>query len=263
VRWLARLLRRPRRIEVLSQMLEGMYTAAAGMAAQQSRLDAVANDLANASTTGYKHVRVAYRDLAYTQGTVGATTAVRVGSGAAATMIGRDNGQGAFQETGRTLDVAVEGNGYIQVRSGTQRSLTRDGNLQIDAQGRLAMQDGALLDPPVTLPRGTTEDQVDITSDGTVSVAGKAAGKITLVNVANPAGLDGGADNRFQATAASGAISAAPRTTALRTGVLEGSNVDMGEAMTDMMDAQRSFELASKAIQMADQVQEIANGIKR
>jgi flagellar basal-body rod protein FlgG len=263
VRWLARLLRRPRRIEVLSQMLEGMYTAAAGMAAQQSRLDAVANDLANASTTGYKHVRVAYRDLAYTQGTVGATTAVRFGSGAAATMIGRDNGQGAFQETGRTLDVAVEGNGYIQVRSGTQRSLTRDGNLQIDAQGRLAMQDGALLDPPVTLPRGTTEDQVDIASDGSVSVAGKAAGKITLVNVANPAGLDGGADNRFQATAASGAISAAPRTTALRTGVLEGSNVDMGEAMTDMMDAQRSFELASKAIQMADQVQEIANGIKR
>jgi flagellar basal-body rod protein FlgG len=244
-------------------MLEGMYTAAAGMAAQQSRLDAVANDLANASTTGYKHVRVAYRDLAYTQGTVGATTAVRVGSGAAATMIGRDNAQGAFQETGRMLDVAVEGNGYIQVRSGTQRSLTRDGNLQIDAQGRLAMQDGALLDPPVTLPMGTTEDQVDIGSDGTVSVAGKAAGKITLVNVANPAGLDGGADNRFQATAVSGAVSAAPRTTALRTGVLEGSNVDMGTAMTDMMDAQRSFELASKAITMADQVQEIANGIKR
>jgi flagellar basal-body rod protein FlgG len=263
VRWLARLLRRPRRIEVFSQMLEGMYTAAAGMAAQQSRLDAVANDLANASTTGYKHVRVAYRDLAYTQGTSGATTAVRVGSGAAATMIGRDNGQGAFQETGRNLDVAVEGLGYIQVRSGTQRSLTRDGNLQIDGQGRLAMQDGALLDPPVTLPRGSTEDQVDIGADGTVSVAGKVAGKITLVNVANPAGLDGGADNRFQATAASGAVSAAPRTTALRTGVLEGSNVDMGEAMTDMMDAQRSFELASKAIQMADQVQEIANGIKR
>ena len=67
MRWLDRLLRRPRRIEVYSQMLEGMYTAAAGMAAQQSRLDAVANDLANASTTGYKHVRVAYRDLAYTR----------------------------------------------------------------------------------------------------------------------------------------------------------------------------------------------------
>jgi flagellar basal-body rod protein FlgG len=125
------------------------------------------------------------------------------------------------------------------------------------------MQDGALLDPPVTLPKGTTEDQITIGADGTVSVNGKAAGKITLVNVANPAGLDGGADNRFQATATSGAVSPAPRTTVLASGVLEGSNVDMGQAMTDMMDAQRSFELASKAIQMSDQVQEIANGIKR
>ena len=94
-------------------------------------------------------------------------------------------------------------------------------------------------------------------------MAGKAAGKITLVNVANPAGLDGGADNRFQATAASGTVSAAPRTTILQSGVLESSNVDMGAAMTDLMDAQRSFELASKAITMSDQIQEIANGIKR
>jgi flagellar basal-body rod protein FlgG len=244
-------------------MLEGMYTAAAGMAAQQSRLDAVANDLANASTTGYKAVRVAYRDLAYTAGAPGATTALRLGSGAAASMIGRNDAQGASQETGRSLDVAIQGPGYIQVKNGGQRSLTRDGNLQVDAQGRIAMQDGALLDPPVTVPKGTTEDQIAIAADGTVSVNGKAAGKITLVNVANPAGLDGGADNRFQATATSGAVSPAPRTTVLAAGVLEGSNVDMAQAMTDMMDAQRSFELASKAIQMSDQVQEIANGIKR
>src|ERR1700754_695042 len=129
-------------------MLEGMYTAAAGMAAQQSRLDAVANDLANASTTGYKSVRMAYRDLAYTAGAPGATTALRVGSGPAAAMIGRNDGQGASQETGRSLDVAIQGPGYIQVKNGAQRSLTRDGNLQVDPQGRLAMQDGALLEPP-------------------------------------------------------------------------------------------------------------------
>ena len=245
-------------------MLEGMYTAAAGMAAQQSRLDAVANDLANASTTGYKSVRVAYRDLAYTAGAPGATTALRLGSGAAAAMIGRNDAQGASQETGRSLDVAIQGPGYIQVKNAAgQRSLTRDGNLQVDAQGRLAMQDGALLDPPVTVPKGTTEDQITVGADGTITANGKTAGKITLVNVANPAGLDGGADNRFQATATSGAVSPAPRTTLLASGVLEGSNVDMGQAMADMMDAQRSFELASKAIQMSDQVQEIANGIKR
>jgi flagellar basal-body rod protein FlgG len=244
-------------------MLEGMYTAAAGMAAQQSRLDAVANDLANASTTGYKHVRMAYRDLAYTQGTQGATTAVRLGAGAAASMIGRDDRQGAVQETGNPLDVAIEGPGYIQLKLNGRQWLTRDGNLQIDAQGRLGTQDGALLDPPITLPKGTTPEQVAIAGDGTVTVAGRKAGQIRLVAVPNPAGLDGGESNRFQATAASGPVSAAPATSALHSGVLEASNVDMGDAMADMIDAQRSFQLASKAIQVSDQALEIANGIKR
>jgi flagellar basal-body rod protein FlgG len=244
-------------------MLEGMYTAAAGMAAQQSRLDAVANDLANASTPGYKHVRMAYRDLAYTQGTQGATTAVRLGAGAAAAMIGRDDRQGAVQETGNPLDVAIEGPGYIQLKLNGQQWLTRDGNLQIDAQGRLGTQDGALLDPPITLAKGTMPEQVAIAADGTVTAAGRKAGQIRLVAVPNPARLDGGESNRFQATAASGPVSAAPAMTALHSGVLEASNVDMGDAMADMMDAQRSFQLASKAIQVADQALEIANGIKR
>jgi flagellar basal-body rod protein FlgG len=96
-----------------------------------------------------------------------------------------------------------------------------------------------------------------------VTVAGRKAGQIRLVSVPNPAGLNGGASNRFQATAASGAVSAAPATTALHAGVLESSNVDMGDAMADMIDAQRSFQMASKAIQVADQAMEIANGIKR
>jgi flagellar basal-body rod protein FlgG len=244
-------------------MLEGMYTAAAGMAAQQSRLDAVANDLANASTTGYKRVRVAYRDLAYTEGAPGGTTALRLGSGAAASMIGRDDRQGSTQETGEPLDVAIEGPGFIQVKVDGKTWLTRDGHLQVDAQGRLATGDGALIDPPITMPKGTTPDQVAIAADGTVTAAGKKVGQIRLVTVANPAGLDGGADNRFQATNASGAVSAAPRTTTLHAGVLEASNVDMGDAMADLIDAQRSFELASKAIQVADQALEIANGVKR
>jgi flagellar basal-body rod protein FlgG len=244
-------------------MLEGMYTAAAGMAAQQSRLDAVANDLANASTTGYKHVRMAYRDLAYTEGTAGGTTALRLGAGAAAAMIGRNDGQGAMQETGEPLDVAIAGPGYIQVKVDGKTQMTRDGHLQIDAQGRLSTSDGALLEPPITVPRGTTSDQLAVAADGTVTANAKKIGQIHLVTVANPAGLDGGADNRFTPTDASGAVTAAPRTTSLQSGVLEASNVDMGDAMADMIDAQRSFELASKAIQIADQALEIANGIKR
>lgn len=244
-------------------MLEGMYAAAAGMAAQQSKLDAVSNDLANASTTGYKHVRIAYRDLAYTEGGAGGTTALRLGSGAAATALGRDNRQGAFEQTGEPLDVAIEGPGYIQVKVDGKTWLTRDGHLQIDPQGRLATGDGALIDPAITFPKGTTSDQIGIGPDGTVNVSGRKIGQIRLVNVPNPAGLDGGADNRFQATTASGAAGAAPRTTMLKNGVLEGSNVDMGDAMADLIDAQRSFELASKAVQIADQALEVANGIKR
>jgi flagellar basal-body rod protein FlgG len=244
-------------------MLEGMYTAAAGMAAQQSRLDAVANDLANASTTGYKRVRMAYRDLSYVAGTSGAASTVQIGSGAAATMIGRDGQQGSVLPTGRPLDVAIEGPGFLQVKDNGQIALTRDGNLQIDAQGRLATADGALLDPPITVPKGTQPEEVSIATNGTVTVHGRKAGQITLVTVPNPSGLDGGASNRFQASADSGPISAAPRTTAVHSGVLEASNVDMGDAMADMMDAQRSFQLASKAIQVQDQVLEIANGVKR
>jgi flagellar basal-body rod protein FlgG len=244
-------------------MLEGMYTAAAGMAAQQSRLDAVANDLANASTTGYKRVRMGYRDLAYTAGTIGGTNALRLGAGAAASMIGRDDREGSAQETGDPLDVFIEGRGFMQVKLDGKTWLTRDGHLQVDAQGRLATSDGALVDPPITFPKGTTPDQIAIGTDGAVSASGKKLGQIRLVNVANPAGLDGGADNRFQATNASGAVSAAPRTTVLRQGILESSNVDVGDAMADMIDAQRSFELASKAIQVSDQAMEIANGVKR
>jgi flagellar basal-body rod protein FlgG len=178
-------------------------------------------------------------------------------------MIGRDDRQGSTQETGEPLDVAIEGPGFIQVKVDGKTWLTRDGHLLVDTQGRLATGDGALIDPPIAMPKGTTSDQIGIAADGTVTAAGKKVGQIRLVNVANPAGLDGGADNRFQATNASGAVSAAPRTTALHSGVLEASNVDMGDAMADLMDAQRSFELASKAIQVADQALEIANGVKR
>lgn len=244
-------------------MLEGMYAAAAGMAAQQSKLDAVSNDLANASTTGYKHVRIAYRDLAYTEGGAGGTNALRIGAGAAATAIGRDNRQGSLIETGGQLDVALEGPGFLQVKADGKSYLTRDGHLQIDPQGRVGTADGALLDPPITVPKGTAPDQIGISPDGTFSVAGRKIGQIRIVNVANPAGLDGGADNRFTVTPASGPAGTAPRTTALHSGVLEGSNVDMGDAMADMIDAQRSFDLASKAIQIADQAAEVANGIKK
>src|SRR3954454_4483742 len=97
-------------------MLEGMYTAAAGMAAQQQKLDALSNDVANVNTTGYKRVRVAFRDLLYTPQGLGTAPRVQDGAGAAATMIGRGAAQGPRQQTGEPLDIALQGQGYLVVQ---------------------------------------------------------------------------------------------------------------------------------------------------
>jgi flagellar basal-body rod protein FlgG len=245
-------------------MLEGLYSAAAGMAAQQERIDGVANDLANASTTGYKHVRVGFRDLLYSQEGPAAGPTVRAGAGAAAAIIGRGQEQGPLQQTGNPLDLAIEGPGYLEVRrpDGSQ-ALTRDGSLRLDADGRLTTADGELVQPPLQLPRGTNPSDVAIGPDGTVRVgAGAPLGRIRLVDVPAPDGLQPLGGNLFAPTAASGATQAAQGAT-LQQGALEGSNVDVGDAMVALMDAQRSFEMASKAIQMQDQMLEVANQVKR
>jgi flagellar basal-body rod protein FlgG len=242
-----------------------MYSAAAGMAAQQQRLDAVANDLANVNTTGYKHVRLAFRDLIYANGARGADKSVRFGAGAAATPIGRSATQGALKTTGEPLDVALQGPGFISVLgSDGKPALTRDGALRIDGRNRLVAGGGGLvLDPPVVVPTGTNPEDVHITEDGRVNVRGKSVGTIRIVTVPAPTQLAGGPDNSFTVTRGSGAVQAAGRATTVSQGMLEGSNADMSDAMVDMIDAQRGFQMASKAIQMQDQMLEIANGVKK
>jgi flagellar basal-body rod protein FlgG len=245
-------------------MLEGLYSAAAGMAAQQERIDGVANDLANTSTTGYKHVRIGFRDLLYSAQGNGAGPTVMAGSGAAAELIGRSQGQGPLQDTGQPLDVAIQGPGWIQVkREDGSLALTRDGSLRLDAEGRLTTKDGLLVQPPIKVPAGTSPQDISIASDGTVRVGAAAPlGTIKLVTVPAPDGLQALGGNLYATTTASGATADATDAT-LSQGKLEGSNVDVGDAMVEMIDAQRSFQLASKAIQMQDQMLEIANQVKR
>ncbi len=246
-------------------MLEGLYSAAAGMAAQQQRIDGVSNDLANASTTGYKHVRVGFRDLLYNAQGGAAGPTVLAGAGAAAGFIGRSQEQGALQTTDQPLDVAIQGPGFLQVkRPDGSLALTRDGSLRLDADGRLTTKDGLIVQPQITVPRGTAPDQLSIAADGTVRAgAGRALGRIDLVTVRSPDGLQALGGNLFAANAQSGAATPAGPDTSLRQGVLEGSNVDVGDAMVDMIDAQRSFQMTSKAIQMQDQMLEVANQVKR
>jgi flagellar basal-body rod protein FlgG len=244
-------------------MLEGLYSAAAGMAAQQQRLDAVANDLANVNTTGYKKERVGFKDLLYTQAGRGAGTQVFEGAGAAATNLGRTLEQGSLQNTGRMLDVAISGQGFIRVNHNGQIALTRDGSLQVNAQGRLMTSSGDYVQPNITVPAGTSPDDITIGKNGVVTVKGAQVGTIQLVTVPSPEGLTPIGDNLFQPGAASGAIRAAANGSTLEQGLLEGSNVDMADAMVDMMNSQRSFQLASKAISMQDEMAGIANGVKQ
>ncbi|HEX7292511.1 MAG TPA: flagellar hook-basal body protein [Conexibacter sp.] len=246
-------------------MLTGLYSAAAGMNAQQQRIDGVANDLANASTTGYKHVRVGFRDLLYNAQGGSAGPTVLAGAGAAASFVGRSQAQGALLTTGQPLDVAIQGPGFLQVRRPDgSLALTRDGSLRLDATGRLTTKDGLLVQPQITVPSGTTPDRLSIAADGTVRVGdGRALGRVELVTVTAPDGLQPLGGNLFAATDDSGQPTAAGADTTLRQGLLEASNVDVGDAMVDMIDAQRSFQLASKAIQMQDQMMEIANQVKR
>jgi flagellar basal-body rod protein FlgG len=242
-------------------MLEGLNSAAAGMAAQQQRLDAVANDLANANTTGYKHQRVGFRDLVYDQVGRSAATGVRVGAGAAAVDAGRAFGQGALQRTDRPLDVAIQGEGFLRVRLPDGRAaLTRDGGLQVDGTRRLVTASGALVQPQITIPEGVAEEDIAIGPDGTVLAAGRRVGRLEVVTVRSLQGLVPAGDNAFVAT---GPVVAAPRETVLTQGALESSNTDVSEAMVAMIESQRAYQLASKAISTADEMMGIANGVKR
>jgi flagellar basal-body rod protein FlgG len=245
-------------------MLEGLHSAAAGMAAQQQKMDAVSNDLANANTVGYKHQRVGFRDLLYDQTGRSSATGVNTGHGAAAVDAGRAFGQGAMQRTDRTLDVAIQGEGFLRIKLADGRTaLTRDGGLHLDGLGRLTTNTGALVQPKITIPAGVPEDQIAIGTDGSVTAGGRRVGRLDVVTVRSPEQLTSVGDNAFVTSAASGNAVAAPRATTLSQGALEMSNVDMSQAMVDLIQSQRAYELASKAISTADQMMQVANEVKR
>lgn len=242
-------------------MLEGLYSAAAGMAAQQQRIDAVSNDIANVSTTGYKRTRLSFRDLAYAAQSTG--NDVRAGAGAAASWASRSEVAGAIENTGQPLDVAVVGDGFLQVRRPDgQIGLTRHGALRLNADRQLVTVNGDRLQPPVEIPADVDVADVSIGPDGTVTGPGnRALGQITLRDVPAPAGLQDIGGSVSIPTQASGAVRNAAGT--IQQGALERSNVDMAETMTSLIEAQRAYSLASRALQTQDQLMEIANGVKR
>src|SRR4051812_33976730 len=166
-------------------MPNGIYSAAAGMAAQQTKLDAIANDLANSSTVGYKSVRIGFKDLLY-----GVEQGVAVGSGAAAIDIGRSQTQGTLQASEDPLAVAIQGDGFFQVkRADGSDALTRNGQFQLDSNGSLVPIPGEQLVPPIKVPAGTDPSDVVIGGDGTVTAKGQNIGAIKIVTVPAPDAL--------------------------------------------------------------------------
>ncbi|MGZ4293042.1 MAG: flagellar hook-basal body protein [Solirubrobacteraceae bacterium] len=245
-------------------MLQGLYAAASGMEAQQNQFNAIANDMANVDTPGYQATQVGFQDLLYSgAGSASGSPSIATGTGSQSAVVGRSSAQGAIQSTGRSLDVAISGPGYLQVRrdDGTI-GLTRNGALQVNAQGEVTNQDGNPLVPPLKLPKGTDASAIKIEPNGQVISGSRTLGKISLVNVPAPNQLQPDGSSMFSVTAGSGATRPAAGST-LQQGALEASNVDVAQDMTTMINAQRSYQMASQAIQYQDQMLQIANQIKK
>lgn len=253
-------------------MLRALSTAATGMSAQQTRIDVIANNMANVNTTGFRRSRAEFQDLIYqTLRTPGGPagdgtqlpTGVQIGQGTRTIATQPIFSQGSLAQTGGPLDLAIEGEGFFRVqRANGETTYTRAGNLKTNSEGRLVTVDGLAIEPAITIPPDATS--VTISSDGVVSVTQPDAatatevGRLELARFANPAGLEAMGHGMFRATGASGEpTSGAPGEDGLGTiaqGFLEGSNVEVVTEMIDLIASQRAYEVSQRVIQAADEM---------
>jgi flagellar basal-body rod protein FlgG len=263
-------------------MFRALYTAASGMSAQQLSLDNIANNLANASTSGFRRRRLQFQDLIYqnvvmpgsaaTQQTTVAT-GLQLGLGTRPVASEIEQTQGNLDNTGNPLDLAIQGQGFFQVKlpSG-DIAYTRSGTFHLDAQGNIVTSDGNPLDPAITIPTGATN--ISIGSDGTVSITlanqtqAQQAGQIQLALFPNAGGLNSVGQNLFLATTASGdPIVGTPGGSegigAIQQGMLEQSNVDTVEEFIQMILAQRTYEANSRVVRAADDMFQLVNNMQR
>lgn len=253
-------------------MLRSLYTAATGMEAQQLKMDVIANNLANTSTTAFKRVRAEFQDLlsdTIVQATPsgpqggGQPSPLQVGLGVKTGSTTRAIAPGVPQSTQNPLDVMIDGSGFLRIqRASGDIAFTRAGNLRVDETGRLVTQRGELVEPGITVPPETTS--LTIQPDGKVlaKIPSKTdpieLGQLMLTTFTNPSALEAIGNNLFQPTAATGQeLQMKPGEQGagqLNQGFLEGSNVQAVEEMIDMISTQRAYEMNSKVIQTADQM---------
>lgn len=260
-------------------MPRALQTAATGMNVQQQNVDNIANNLANASTVGFKRVRLEFQDILYqnlrTPG--GASTSstslpvgLQIGLGSRAIASERVFLQGDFKQTENPLDMVIEGSGFFQVRMASgDIAYTRAGSFHLNAQGQVVTATGEPLEPAITIPTDATS--ISIGTDGTVSVTSPGqtnaqnVGQIQLATFPNPAGLDSMGRNLFKETSASGQPTVGtPDTNGLgriNQGYIEGSNVNVVEELVGMITAQRAYETNAKVISTADRMLSTINQV--
>lgn len=253
--------------------MKALQIAASGMAAQQMRVDVVSNNLANMSTTGYNTRRAEFADLHYQQlarpGTVSAQdgsvlpTGVQLGLGVRASSVSVVLAQGPLSATGGDLDLAIEGKGYLEVTlpSGAT-AYTRDGGLKRTGDGLIVNAEGYQVNPGITIPSDATS--VSINAEGEVyayfnnQVQPQLLGQLSLTGFTNDKGLEAMGSNLFLETSASGpplqGTAGQDGLGTLRQGYLEESSVDAVREVTELIKAQRGYELNAKVITAADQM---------
>ncbi len=253
-------------------MMRGLYTGASGMMSQQVNMDVISNNLANINTTGFKKGRVNFQDLMYDNLSDAGNNPMGAQVGMGVREVGTEQTftQGSMQQTNDPFDLAIQGNGFFMVTQpdGT-KAYTRDGSFSVNPQGQMVTSTGDMVG--VTIPPGATD--VKIAGDGTVTavLAGQREaipiGSIQLVDFVNPQGLKAMGGNKYITTNASGPAQMGKpgekNMGSIAQGYLEKSNINVVEEMISIIQAQRAYEINQKGVQAADQMQKLANQLKR
>ncbi|MFV0279832.1 MAG: flagellar basal-body rod protein FlgG [Rhodoblastus sp.] len=251
--------------------MRALTIAATGMSAQQLNVEVIANNIANINTTGFKRARAEFTDLLYQAERLQGVSnrgrdatipeGVQIGLGVRTAAVRNLNIQGALTSTGNKFDFAINGRGWFQIQGGDGQTIyTRDGSFSTNAQGQVVTADGYALIPAIQAPQNATAINISQSGLVTANVAGQAApqqiGQLTIATFTNEAGLEPLGSNLFRETAASGAaVNGAPGDPGfgvISQGYLESSNVDPVKEITDLISAQRAYEMNSKVIQAVD-----------
>lgn len=248
--------------------MRALYVAASGMSAQQTRIDTVANNLANTNTTAFKKSRGAFQDTFYQELATGARgTRADLGGGVQLAGLEKDHAVGSGLTTNDPLHVMLEGPGMLRIEGLDGNDYyTRDGSFRLDADGQLVTASGLTVGGDIMVPPDT--ESLEIAEDGTVTatVGGDemALGQLEIVSFANPSGLRSEGGNLYSATPESGdAVPDYDGETMVAQHMLESSNVDVAEELIELVMAQRSYELNSKVVQAADEAMQVAAGLRR